>query len=115
MNLFLLALLRVGLGLGSLLPDTDESGLGSGDSQLAVSTTLLALGQVALLDLLETVLDADAGVDGQDGRELAYNILGVGCGLDVLSAAVQLLVLSGLAWEQDQASLVGLETVDIQA
>lgn len=70
-NLFLLALLDVGLGLGSLLPDTDESGVGSGDSQLAVSTTLLTLGQIALLDLFETVLDANTGVDGQDSREFA--------------------------------------------
>jgi len=69
-HLFLLALLGLGLGLGSLLPDTGISGLGSGDSQLAVGT-LLSLGQGALLDLLEAVLDADAGVDGQDGREFA--------------------------------------------
>lgn len=65
-HLLLLAVLSVGLGLGSLLPGTDVSGLGSGVSQLAVSTTLHLLGQVVLLDFRDAVLDADARVDGQN-------------------------------------------------
>src|SRR5262245_19718119 len=63
-RLLLLGLLRVGLVLGSLRPHADESGLASRDSEFAEST-LLALGEVALLDLGDTVLDADTALDGE--------------------------------------------------
>ena len=111
-HLFLLRVLGLGLGLGSLLPGTLVPGVGARESEFAESA-LLALGQVALLDLLEGVLEADAAVDGDRGRDLLGDLALVLGQLDVLGGAVELLVLAGLAGEQDQAGLVGLEARDV--
>lgn len=66
-HLFLLALLCLGLGLRPLLPHTNQSRLAPHLSQLLVGAALNALRHVALLDLLQSVLQAQPTVDWQDG------------------------------------------------
>lgn len=111
-HLFLLSILGLSLGLGSLLARTSESGIGPGNSQSLVSI-LLALWQIALLDLADAVLDADARVDRQRGADLGHRVV-LADALDLVGAAVEFLVLAALAWEQDQACLVCLQSLDVQ-
>lgn len=97
------------LGL-SLVPDTLLTGtlvprVASGNAQLRVSTTLNRFGHLALLDLLEGDVGGGNGEGGGDGGDLAQ--LGdVGLGVTLLGGV-------GLAGQQDQALLVGLETSDV--
>jgi hypothetical protein len=102
-SLFLLGVGLVSLGLRALLADTDETGLGAGVAELAVSV----LGGLVVLDgaLLE-LLDV---LDGQDGGGIADGVaLG---GLDVLGGSVTLLGLSVAAGEEDEAVPVLLEAL----
>ena len=94
-----LFLSRLGLGLllGPLLPNTAQPRVAAGLPQSRVGTTLDGGGQVALLDL------SDALGEGSDGEGDA----------DVGDGGAEILGLSALAGEDDQALLVGLETGDI--
>lgn len=58
------------------------------------------------------MLEAEAGVDGQDGGEALDAVLVRA--LDVVLAAVEVLVLAGAAREEDQAGAVGLEARDVE-
>lgn len=104
--LFGLLLLGSSLLVGALLADTNKTGIGPRLAESTVSTTLDRLGEVALLDLAETggnsLLDAKSGTDGLGGLAGLLVLGGVGS-----------LDLVGLAGEDDQASLVGLEALDV--
>ena len=80
--------------------------LGTGVAEGAVGATLDGLGEVGLLDL------GEAGGDGLLDTEDGTDALGGLGGLLVLGA-VGGLGLAGLAGEEDQAGLVGLETLDV--
>ena len=101
-----LGLLLLGLLLGTLLPDTDVTGIGSGLAEGLVRTTLDVLGEVVLGDLGEAggdrSLDTESGGNGLDGLGGVLVLGGVG-----------LLGLVGLAGEEDEAVLVGLQALDI--
>jgi hypothetical protein len=59
------------------------------------------------------VLQADAAVDGDRGEDLPADLALLLRQFDVLGRAVEFLVLAGLAGEQNQAGLVGLEPGDV--
>ena len=111
-RLFLLALRLLRLGLGPLLPHADESRLAPDLPELLVRAALDVLRHLALFDLREAVLEAEAGVDGQDGGEALDAVLVRA--LDVVLAAVEVFVLAGAAGEEDQARAVGLEAGDVE-
>lgn len=116
-HLFLGSRLLLSLGLSTLLTGTLVAGLGAGLTEAAVGS-LLTLGEVFALDLGDSlgggdVLDGEGGVDAGDealGLALSEGSLG---GVDLLGRRVELLELTALAGEEDQASLVVLEAGDI--
>ena len=93
------------------------AGLSAGITQAAVSS-LLTLWQVAALDLGNGVLLSGVG-DGESslntgGDTLTLAVSGSGLGsLDLLGGRVELLELTALAGEEDQASLVVLQTGNV--
>jgi hypothetical protein len=93
------------------------AGLGASVTEGAVDRTL-GLGKVTTLDLGDGVLlsvvdDGEAGVDvGDDTVTLALGKSGLDS-LDVLSGGVELLELTALTGEEDQAGLVVLETGNV--
>jgi hypothetical protein len=118
--LLLLGLLSLLLGLGSLLPRAHVPRLSPQIPQLGVRR-LLALGHVSLLHLAEAVLQAHPTVQRQgilDGLGDLAVLVAVGrlrAGeLDVLLGRVEFLELAGLAGEEDEAGLVGLEALDVE-
>lgn len=111
--LLLLRILSLSLGLGSLLPRTLVPLVGTCSPQRDVCV-LGALGQVTLLHLAHAVLNTSTNLDGQDGTNRLDDLVGVGSQLDVLGCGVELLVLAGLEWEQNEAGLVGLQTGDVE-
>ena len=96
-HVLLLSRLSLGLLLGPLLPDTAQSRVAPGLPQGSVGTTLDRGGKVALLDLGNGV---GQRVDGEGGAEFG-------------NSGAEILGLSALAGEDDQALLVGLKTGDI--
>lgn len=102
---------RIGLSSSILRPLRTLAGvsvLGPRIPQLSVRTTLNSRWHVALADLLDLVLY----VDDREGELELAGVVGGGRG-DILLAGVLLLVLTDLAWEQDQASAEGLKTGDV--
>lgn len=102
-------LFLVGLGLssggpGALLAGTQVPLVASQLAELCVGTALCGLGHVALLDGAVGLGDGEEG-QGSVGR--GDDIAGV----NVL--AVTSLGLAGLAGEDNQAGLVGLEALDV--
>lgn len=87
------------------------TGLGAGVTETAVGS-LLTLGEGVALDLGDGGLDG--GVDDGEGSTdvLGDTLTGLG-GLDLLSGRVELLELTALAGEEDQASLVVLQAGDV--
>lgn len=116
-HLFLGSGLIISLGLGTLLAHTLVAGLSAGVTETTVSS-LLTLGERVALDLgngLSSggVGDGEGGLNtGGDAVTLALSDGGLD-GLDFLSGGVELLELTALAGEEDQASLVVLETGDV--
>ncbi|GAW17536.1 hypothetical protein ANO14919_069940 [Xylariales sp. No.14919] len=105
-RLFLVGL-GLGLVLGPLLPHTRQSRVASRLAESDVGTALDGCGDVALLDLGDTLADRDDRQRSADIRD------GLGAAeVDVLAVA-GLGVLGTLAGEDDQALLVGLKTGDI--
>lgn len=105
------------LSLSPLLPDTDQAGLASGLTQPPESV-LLTLWQLVTLDLADSLLAADV-LDGQGSLEVSSVTLGLAGGkgslssVNLLRGRVELLELAALAGEQNQASLVLLETGNV--
>lgn len=93
------------------------AGLGASVTQAAVDG-LLGLGESVTLDLGDGVLlsgvdDGERGVDaGGDTLTLAVSESSLDS-VDVLSGGVELLELTALAGEEDQAGLVVLETGNV--
>jgi hypothetical protein len=87
------------------------AGLGAGVTETAVSS-LLTLGEGVTADLGDGGLKSsvDDGEGSADG--LGDTLTGLG-GLDLLSGRVELLELTALAGEEDQASLVVLQAGDV--
>jgi hypothetical protein len=116
-HLFLGVSLVIGLDAGTLLAHTAVAGLGAGLTETAVSG-LVTLGESVTLDLSDGlgnsgVGDGEGGLSaGDDTVTLALGNGGLG-GLDVLGGGVELLELTALAGEEDQASLVVLETGNV--
>ena len=117
-SLFLSGRLLLSLSLSTLLPDALVTGLAAGVPQTAVCS-LLTLGKVVALDLSNGFLDSGV-LDGQEranvcGVALGLALSGEGSlgGVDLVSGRVELLELTALAGEEDQASLVVLEAGDI--
>lgn len=105
------------LGLGALLTDTLVTGLGAGLTQTTVGS-LLTLGQSGALDLGDGVLLGGVG-DGEGSTNAGGDTLTLAVGetgldsLDLLSGRVELLELTALAGEEDQAGLVVLQAGDV--
>lgn len=116
-HLFLGSGLILSLGLGTLLAHTLVAGLSAGVTETTVSS-LLALGERVALDLGDGlssggVGDGEGGLNtGGDAVTLALSDGGLD-GLDFLSGGVELLELTALAGEEDQAGLVVLKTGDV--
>lgn len=116
-HLFLGGGLLLSLGLGALLALATVTGLGAGVTQTAVGS-LLTGGHRVTLDLGDGlgesgVVDGEGSADaGGDALTLAVSESGLD-GLDVLGGGVQLLELTALAGEEDQAGLVVLEAGDV--
>lgn len=116
-HLFLGSSLLISLGLGALLTHTTVTGLGAGLTQTAVSRLLL-LGQGVTVDLGDGLLEGGVG-DGEGSTNAGGDTLTLAVGkssldgLDVLGGRVELLELTALAGEEDQAGLVVLEAGDI--
>lgn len=106
LHLLLLLGLLVGLGLGALLADTNKAGLGAGVAELAVGV----LGGRVLGDL--GLGDNSLVVDGE-GRVGEENVVAVADGLDLLGAGLALLGGLGVAREEDEALLVGLQALNV--
>lgn len=81
--------------------------LGSGISQLSVSTTLNSLWQIALADLLNLSVNVD-NWKGDLGR--GSERLGSG---NILLGSIVLLVLTELSWEEDKTGTVSLQAGDV--
>jgi hypothetical protein len=111
-RLFLLALLRLRLGFRPLLPHTDKSRLTPLLPQLLVHTTFDTLWHLALPDLFQTVLQSESGINRQHCRQTLYAMLV--CALELILAAVELLVLARAAREEDQTLAVRLEACDVE-
>jgi len=97
--------LGLGLVLGTLLALAGVALVGAGEAEGAVGTALVGGGEVGLGDLGEA---GGEGLDGEGGVDL-----GDGLGLGEVGGGVALLGLAGLAGEEDQALLVGLEAGDV--
>lgn len=116
-HLFLGGGLLLSLGLGALLALATVTGLGASLTQATVGS-LLTGGHRVTLDLGDGlgesgVVDGEGSADaGGDALTLAVSESGLD-GLDVLSGGVELLELTTLAGEEDQAGLVVLETGDV--
>lgn len=116
-HLFLGSGLVVSLDASALLASTLVAGLGASLTETAVGS-LLTLGKSVTLDLGDglggsDVLDGEAGVNaGDDAVTLALGNGSLG-GLDVLGGRVELLELTALAGEEDEAGLVVLETGNV--
>lgn len=110
-HLFLGSLLLLSLDAGTLLTLAAVAGLGAGLTETAVSS-LLALGKGVALDLGDGGLNG--GVDDGEGSAdaLGDTLTGLG-GVDLLGGRVELLELTALAGEEDQAGLVVLQTGDV--
>ena len=108
-RLFLLLRLLVGLGLGALLALADQAGLGASVAELAVG--VLGGWVVADLALLDDnlVVDRESLVGVLDATIVADLL----ASLDLLLGGVASLWRLGLAWEEHQALLVGLQALDI--
>jgi hypothetical protein len=89
----------------ALLPGALRALDGAGVAQLHVGTALDGCGHVALLDLLDGLVGGGDGEGVRDQRNL-LNLAGVGLG-------VALLGVVGLAGEDNEALLVGLEALDV--
>jgi hypothetical protein len=106
-SLFLLGVGLISLGLGALLTDTDEAGLGAGVTELAVCVLLtLVVADGALLE-------SDDVLDGQSSGCAGNDVLSGLGRLDILSRGVTLLGLSVAAGEEDEALPVLLEALDV--
>lgn len=117
-HLFLGSFFLLGLNLGPLRPDTSIASLATGFPQPPVCS-LFALGQIIPLDVGDGVFERSV-LDGEgsanvDGVALGLALSGEGGlgGLDLFSARVELLELAALAGEEDEASLVVLQTSNI--
>jgi hypothetical protein len=110
--LFLLALFRLRLGFRSLLPHTDKSRLTPRLPQLLVHTTFDTLWYLALLDLFQTVFQSKSRINWQHRRQTLYAMLVRA--LELILAAVELLVLARATWEEDQTLAVRLEACDVE-
>jgi hypothetical protein len=110
--LFLLALLCLRLGLRPLLPHTDKSRLTPLLPQLPVHTTFDTLWHLVLLDLFQTALQSKSGINRQHCRQTLYAVLVRA--LELILAAVELLMLARAAREEDQTLAVGLEACDVE-
>lgn len=106
-HLFLSRRLLVSLILCSLLPCAPVSGLTPCVSELPVCAAFNGLGQIALANLLDGGVDVD---DGQTLLEAGHSLLGTS---NLLLGRVTLLLLSGLAGEEDQAGTVLLEAGNV--
>lgn len=110
-HLFLGGLLLLSLDAGTLLALAAVAGLGAGVTETAVSS-LLTLGEGVTADLGDGGLESSVD-DGEGSADLLGDTLtGLG-GLDVLSGRVELLELTALAGEEDQAGLVVLQAGDV--
>lgn len=93
------------------------AGLGASVTKSAVDGAL-GLGEIGTLDLGDGVLLSGVG-DGEGGVDVGNDTLTLALGkggldsLDVLSGGVELLELTALAGEEDQAGLVVLETGNV--
>lgn len=93
------------------------TGLGASITQAAVGT-LLTLGHGVTLDLSDGVVGGEV-VDGESGLDTGDDTLTLALsegsldGLDVLGGGVELLELTALAGEEDQAGLVVLEAGNV--
>lgn len=116
-HLFLGVGLLLGLSLGASLTLAAVAGLSTRVTELAVSS-LLTLGEGVTLDLSDGLLGSGVG-DGESstnvGGDTVTGTVGQGSldGLDVLGGGVELLELTALAGEEDQASLVVLEAGNV--
>jgi hypothetical protein len=105
--LFLLGLRLLSLGLSSLLPNTNKTGIRPCNTQLAVSILLA-------LNVLELGLRNDRLIDnGQCETNLRVHVLAGSGLLDILGRSVTLLVLANPAWEEDEAFLIFLEALHV--
>lgn len=87
------------------------AGLGAGVTETAVGG-LLTLGKGVALDLGDGSLESGVD-DGEGGVDLLDETLTSLGSLDVLGGGVELLELTALAGEEDQASLVVLQAGDV--
>jgi hypothetical protein len=111
--LLLLRLLSLSLSLSSLLSCTLVPLISPRSPQLHIR--ILGSGtNITLLDLADTMLNTGANLDRQGSADGLDDLVGVGCRLDVLLGRVELLVLAGLEREEDEAGLVGLQTLDVE-
>jgi hypothetical protein len=116
-HLFLSIGLLLSLGLGALLTLALVASLGAGVTQPPVGS-LLALRHGVALDLGDGLLNGRVG-DGQDGADAGGETLTLAVGqsgldgLDLLGGRVELLELTALAGEQDQAGLEVLQAGDV--
>jgi len=109
--LLLLGIRLLSLSLSPLLPHTLQFRLAPCIPQFAVRS-LLALGHLTALDLCQPKLSSRTRLDRQHALSmLDMAVLDL---LDLLGAAVALLVLARLAREQDQAAAIGLESCDVE-
>ena len=81
--------------------------LGSGISQLSVSTTLNSLWHIALADLLNLSVNVDNWKGNLGGGS---ERLGSG---NILLGSISLLVLAELAWEKNKTSAVSLQAGNV--
>ena len=81
--------------------------LGSGISQLSVSTTLNSLWKIALADLLNLSVNVDNWKGNLGGGS---ERLGSG---NILLGSISVLVLAELAWEKDKTSAVSLQAGNV--
>lgn len=105
--LFLGSSSLIRLVLLTLLPGTGVSGGSPRVSQLSVSTTLDRCWQVTLANLLNLLVQAG---NWESSLGVCDSILDAG---DLLLAGIARLVLTGLAWEEDEASAVCLQAVNV--
>jgi hypothetical protein len=116
-HLFLGIGLVISLDASTLLAHAAVAGLSAGLTEAAVGS-LVTLRESVTLDLSDGlggggVGDGEGGVNaGDDAVTLALGNGSLG-GLDVLGGGVELLELTALAGEEDQASLVVLETGNV--
>lgn len=111
-RLFLLVGLFLLLGLGTLLALADQTSIGAGIAEFAVCVLRgWVVGDLALLDG-DLVGDWEGLVAVLDLAivQVLANLLG---SLDLLLRRIARLWCLGLAWEEDETLLVGLQALDI--